>query len=101
MRGSASVKERQNTCDDIPGERVSNLIQIKDVNLKCIPDRRKRDAPHVRFGSKADITTDGLNVRFAPESGRHLTTHAFGQQRMPLDKGTADQTVREPASTSR
>jgi len=44
----------------------------------------------------ADIATDGLNVRFAPESGhclvasRHLTTHAFGQQRMPLDKGMAD-----------
>jgi hypothetical protein len=38
--------------------------------------------------------------RFAPLSSRHLTTHAFGQQRMPLDKGTADQIVREPASTS-
>jgi len=38
MRRSACVKERQNSCDDKSAETSLNLIQIKDVNLKCITD---------------------------------------------------------------
>jgi len=35
--------ERQNSCDDKPGERALNLIQIKDVKLECIPDGKSVD----------------------------------------------------------
>ncbi|MFZ2077867.1 MAG: hypothetical protein WAV38_14680, partial [Xanthobacteraceae bacterium] len=47
MRAAFDERLRQRTpehCDDKPGERALNLIQIKDVNLKCKADRLKQTA---------------------------------------------------------
>ena len=46
---------------------------------------------HVRFGSKADIATDQLNVRFTPKSGHgsvgsHHATIADRRSRIPISR---------------
>jgi len=47
LRRSVCVKERQNSCDDTSEETALNLIQIKDADLKRIPDPSRLTAAKV------------------------------------------------------
>src|SRR5262249_20400235 len=55
-----------------PTSTVSKLAQSKACSMGS--DAGRRMAHDVRFGSKADIARDQLNVRFTPKSGHWNST---------------------------
>src|SRR5215472_19271596 len=68
------LRGRRSLVDDSSCAETLNLIQVKKEFCSS------QDG-YVRFGSKADITRDQLNVRFTPKSGHTESSGCGGLQR--------------------
>src|SRR5262249_44751049 len=85
MRRSACVKERQNSCDDKSAETPLNLIQIKDVNLKCITDASLLAAAEVT--SVIPVLSQYTSIGCNPGKHPDTRTMAIGLDDASRDNG--------------